>query len=116
MWVWVLFLFYTLLSTTGLLLLKAGTVGTGFAIRDGFFSLKISLTLIIGVLTYICSFLLSLYIISQMNLSLFYPIGTGAIIILTCFLGFILFKESISISQIVGILLILAGIVAMNLK
>ena len=50
-----------------------------------------------------------------MNLSLFYPLSAGLIYIAVCVLSFLVLKEKISVQQLIGMVVILAGIVIMNL-
>jgi multidrug transporter EmrE-like cation transporter len=116
MGIWVIFFFYVLLSATGLLLIKSGTASAGIAVMNGVFSLQLSFKFILGIIIYIISFLISIYLLSRMNLSLFYPIGTGCLLIFTCLFGSIFLKEHITTPQIFGIVLILAGAITMNIN
>jgi multidrug transporter EmrE-like cation transporter len=113
---WILFIVYIFMSATGLLLIKTGSSDMGFAVRDGIFNIQMSPKLLLGFVFYVCSFLLSVYIMSKMKLSLFYPLGTGTILVATCLFGYFFLKEHIGLPQIVGMTLILSGVVAMNIK
>jgi len=115
MWIWVLFSVYILMSVTGLVLIKSGANGAGFAIQSGLLNFQISLKLLFGAFIYMCSFLLSVYIMGKIKLSLFYPLSAGAVLVLTCVVGHLFFKEHIGMPQIVGIALILAGVIAINI-
>jgi len=114
--IWIVFIAYTFISATGLFFIKTGADSTNLAFQNGLFSMQLSPRLLIGITLYLVSFLVSIYIMSRIKLSLFYPMGTGAILILTCLSGYFLLKEHIGIWQLVGIGLILAGIVAMNIE
>jgi len=114
--IWIVFVMYALLSVAGLLLIKVGTADTGLVLQDGLFNLQTSPKFIIGLIIYICSFILSIYVIKNMKLSLFYPMATGTILLLTCILSVYFLKESIGSMQIIGIILILCGIVFINIK
>ena len=116
MGIWVLFAVYVLMSATGLYMIKTGTAGAGADIQNRVFSVQIPLRLLLGFAVYVCSFLLSVYIISRMDLSVFYPVGTGAILVMTCLSGHFLLKERITSPQMIGIALILTGVVVVNLK
>ena len=72
--------------------------------------------MIIGMVVYIVSFLLSLAVMKKMNLSVFYPISAGLIFILTCILSVVLLKEKVAVNQFIGMGIILIGIVVMNIK
>jgi len=114
--IWVVFALYTIVSATGLFLIKTGADNTSLAFQDGFFAMQLSTRLVVGILIYIASFIISIYIMSRIKLSLFYPMGTGIILVLTCLSGYFILKEHIGIWQIIGIILILTGVVAMNIN
>ena len=116
MWIWVLFLVYTIMSASGLFLIKAGTVGTGLAFDSGIINFHVTAKLLVGFIVYVCSFLLSVYVMSRMKLSVFYPASTGVVLILTCVLGRLFLKEQIGTPQLVGIALVLSGVIVMNIK
>ena len=116
MGIWIVFIIYVLMSATGLYMIKTGTADAGIGIRNGLFSLQVPVRLFLGFLIYVCSFLLSVYLVSRMNLSVFYPAGTGAILVLACLYGHFLLKERIGTPQLLGIALILIGVVCINMK
>lgn len=107
---------YVCMSATGLTLIKIGTMKEStFSINTGGFDLKLSWVLAAGLCVYILSFLMSLIVMKRMNLTIFYPLSAGLIYILVSLAGFIVLKENITISQFIGMSIILAGIVVMNL-
>ena len=114
--IWIVFAIYILMSATGLYMIKTGTTSAGAAIQNRVFSIQIPLRLFLGFTVYVCSFLLSVYIISKMDLSVFYPVGTGAILVITCLSGHFLLKERITSMQMLGIALILVGVTVINLE
>lgn len=114
--IWIVFSIYTLISTAGLFLIKTGADNTSLAFQEGLISFQLSPRLMIGLILYLTSFLISIYIMSRINLSLFYPMSTGAILVFTCLLGYFILREHIGGWQLLGIALILAGVVAMNIK
>jgi multidrug transporter EmrE-like cation transporter len=116
MWIWVIFSIYTIVSATGLLLIKVGADNTRFAIQGGLLDVQVSPKLLLGFLLYASSFLLSIYVISKVQLFLFYPIATGTILIFTALFGYYFLDEQIGIPQIVGMVLILIGVVTMNIN
>jgi len=115
MLIWIVFIIYALTSATGLFLIKTGVEGASLAMQDRLISLHLTPRLLIGFFLYVSSFLISLYIISRMKLSLFYPIATGAILVITCLLGYFFLKEQIGIKHMLGMALILAGIIILNI-
>ena len=115
-WIWIIFAIYALMSALGLLFIKIGSSDTSLAFQNGLFSMQVSPKLIWGLVLYICSFLLSLYIISSMRLTLFYPMATGTVLVLTCIAGIYFLKEHMGAPQIIGAALVLCGIVFMNIR
>lgn len=111
-----LFCLYIALSATGLLFIKQGTSGTAFSATGGLLRIDISLRLLLGILLYVISFVLSMVIMSQMNLSLMYPLGAGLINLIVCFFSIFVLKESLSVLQWAGVMLIALGVVLMNIK
>ncbi len=108
---------YILFSGLGLTLMKVGiNKGFGLGVENGSLHFTISLTTVAGIILYVCSFVLSMVAMSRMNLTFFYPLSAGMIYILVCFLGVWLLKETVTIQQWIGMGLILAGVIAMNLK
>jgi len=108
---------YAIFSSMGLLFLKIGA-GQDFDIffSKYSFSLRINYMVILGLVFYMASFLLSLSIMKQENLSIFYSLANGMAYICIGLLSCFVLKESISMLQMMGMGLILAGIIMMNFK
>ena len=108
---------YVCLSATALTLIKLGLgKDSTLLLNKGGFSLSLSWMLVLGACLYVVSFCLSMVVMKGMNLSLFYPLSAGLIYIAVCVLSFLVLKEKISTTQLIGMAVILAGIVIMNLK
>ena len=108
---------YVCLSATGLTLIKLGLgKDSTLLLSKGGFNLNLSWTLVLGACLYVVSFCLSMVVMKGMNLSLFYPLSAGLIYIAVCVLSFLVLKEKITTTQLIGMIVILAGIVIMNLK
>ena len=114
--IWIIFLIYAVLSATGLFMIKTGADNSGLAFSDGLFSMQLSPRLVIGLAFYIISFLMSVYVVSRLKLSVFYPMSTGTILVITSLLGFFVLREQIGFWQLLGMGLILAGVVAINIR
>ena len=71
---------------------------------------------LLGLISYILSFLLYTRIIVNFNLSFIVPVTAGIVQILTLGFGIILFNETISKLSIIGVTLVIVGIVIMNIK
>ena len=108
---------YVCLSATGLTLIKLGLgKDSTLLLNKGGFNLNLSWILVLGACLYVVSFLTSMVVMKGMNLSVFYPLSAGLIYIAVCVLSFLLLKEKITTTQLIGMVVILAGIVIMNLK
>ena len=109
-------LIYVCLSAAWLTMIKIGLNRNSTLKLDSTgFSLVFGWILIIGIGLYVLSFLTSLIVMKNMNLSIYYPLSAGLIYILVCVLSVTVLKEKIGLSQLVGMLTILAGILIMNI-
>lgn len=110
-------LVYVLFSIGGLLLLKIGA-SSNFSINisKGVIDFKVNGYLLAGMCLYVLSFITSLIIMRSTDLSFFYPISSGLGYVGICVLSYYILNENISIRQLLGIGLILAGVIVMNLK
>lgn len=107
---------YLILTVSGIMLMKMGGNAGTIAIKSGSFSFDISLISALGLLCYLCSFLLFTRIVMMFNLSYIVPICTGITQILTLVGAYIIFKDEISIQSVGGAALIIIGILIMNWK
>ena len=109
-------LIYVCLSATGLTLIKIGLDKNSSLILDkSSFSLSFSWILVLGMCLYILSFLTSMIVMKSMNLSIYYPLSAGLIYIVVCVLSIVVLKEHLTWNQLVGMAIILAGIIFMNI-
>ncbi|MBO5239590.1 MAG: hypothetical protein J6B50_12575 [Lachnospiraceae bacterium] len=109
-------LLYVCLSATGLTLIKLGlNRNSSLMINGSGFSLQFSWLLIVGMCLYVLSFLTSLIVMKGMNLNIYYPLSAGLIYVLVGVLSIIVLKEKVSVWQLVGMVIIFAGIIVMNL-
>ncbi|KAI4446008.1 hypothetical protein C823_000525 [Eubacterium plexicaudatum ASF492] len=110
-------LLYVIFSVSGLLMLKIGAVkGLELQVVSGKILFTINAFLLIGICFYIISFIMSLIAMKSTDLSVFYPISAGLIYVLICFFSYVLLNEKITISQIIGIVFILSGVLLINLN
>jgi len=94
--VW-LFCSYVLVSAAGLVLIKQAA-----EVYSGRF--------VTGFLLYGAGFLIWLWILRRLPLSMAFPAAAGALITATVLGGYLFLGEKLSATQAVGVLLILAGI------
>ena len=110
-------LFYVLVSSMGLIFLKIGTgMDFGISFSRDVVSFQINHMLILGLLFYAASFCISLLIMKDSDLSIFYPVSAGLAQVCVCLLSYIVLKEKISGMHLLGICLILCGVVIMNIR
>lgn len=110
-------LLYVMFSVSGLLMLKMGAVkGLELQLLGGKIQLTINTFLLIGICFYIIAFMMSLIAMKSMDLSVFYPISAGLVYVFICFFSYVLLNEKITISQIIGTVFILLGVLLMNLN
>ncbi len=112
-----LIILYVLISASGLILLKMGA-NHEFMVNISKEGLGISVNwqILLGMLFYVCSFLVSLMAMKKINLSIFYPISSGLGYVVICLTSYLVLKETISLKQLVGMAIILIGVVVINLK
>ena len=108
---------YIILTIAGVVLFKLGTQKDFLvSIATGVFTLKISLMSIIGLVCYLCSFLMYMFLISKFDLTYIVPVTTGIVQVATFVLAIIIFKESVTVSKVVATGLILIGVILLNIK
>jgi multidrug transporter EmrE-like cation transporter len=69
-----------------------------------------NLSILAGLILHAFGFFLYVYILSKLQLNVFYPIATGATIVLVAALSVALLRESLTFSQVAGIGTIVVGI------
>ena len=108
-----IYLFFTL---AGLTLYKYGAnQNFVFAITNKSFELKISLISILGLVFYLCSFIIYMIILPKFDLSYIMPITSAISYIGIFLLSIFLLKETVHTNGIIGAIIILVGIIIMNL-
>lgn len=108
--IYLLFIAYVLLSSTGLVIFKLGTNGIGFTILG----VNITIKMLIGMFCYGMSFLLWLYIVSKVNLTIAMPFSVAIVNTLVVVESCIVLKEKITMPQTIGIFLIIIGVMVMT--
>ncbi len=113
---WPIWVFYALLSSAALLLMKTGLSYQAFHVQwRPHFLITLPYSLVMGVGLYVFSFLMWLIIIRNTPVVVAYPLSVGLIqlFLLLGSTGF--FHTRISVYTLLGSLLILAGIILLSL-
>lgn len=110
--IYILSLLYAGLSSVGIVLFKYGSkTGMSIGVSAGALNIKLSLVSLCGMLCYIVSFLLYLFLVSKFDLSKIYPITTGIIFIGVMIMSVLFLRETVHWQQLLGSALILIGVV-----
>lgn len=112
---YILLAVFTLSNTAGGLLMKVGSkkvpFGQGESIVKTLISMATNWQLVIGVGFYGFSFVLATLVYTKIPLNIAYPIMMASSFLLISIASVVLFKESFVSVQILGSLLVVAGIV-----
>ena len=106
---------YIALTTGGLFCLKAGGDSLALSFKDGI-SFKIGFITTLGFLLYIFSFLLWQKLLSTYDLSYIVPLTTGITQIIILLIGYFAFKETVSITNVIGIIMVIIGVILISIK
>lgn len=88
-------------------------IGSTFIVKsEGFTKLVPSLTVLV---LYSIAFYLLSQVVKVIPLGITYAIWAGVGIVLTAFLGFMVFKQSLDLAAMIGIALIISGVIVINL-
>ena len=112
----ILVIMYLILTTMGVILMKKGGNPGSMAVEESTLKFGISIISAIGLLCYICSFLLYTRIVVMFDLSYIVPICTGIVQILTLVSAAVIFKEEFHWNSVLGASAIIIGLILMNIK
>ncbi len=113
---WIMVALYLILTISGLILYKYGANKSFmFSVKAGTLNLEISLISLIGLLCYLLSFIIYIFVLPQFDLSYIMPITSAISYIGIFVLSFLVLKEKLAINGIIGAIIILFGIIIMNL-
>ena len=119
---YILLVLFTLSNTAGGLLMKVGSqkvpFGEGEPIIKTLLSMATNWHLVLGVAFYGFSFVLSTLVYTKISLNVAYPVMMASSFLLISIASVVFFKESFIPVQILGSILVIAGIVmvAANMK
>lgn len=107
---------YLLFTTSGLVLMKLGQNAGTIAFSNSTLNFSVNIISLCGLILYIASFLLFTKIVTTYDLSFILPILTGITQILSLTAALLIFKEKVTVYGFIGIFMIIAGIIIMNIK
>jgi drug/metabolite transporter (DMT)-like permease len=113
----ILLLLYVAATSLGLIFVKLGTAdGMPIKFIDSKISFNLNFYAIAGILLYGASFLLYVYLISKNDLGYIIPLTTALVYIVIFVASYLIFHEVFTITKIIGIALIVAGLIFLNLQ
>lgn len=113
---WILLIIYVLASSFGMVLIKKGGANTSISFSRDIFGLQVSWGLLFGIVFYLISFILWMFILQMFNLTYISPVAYGITYIFIIFFSKLFLSERISKYQIIGVVLIVSGIFIASLK
>lgn len=106
---------YLILTISGLVLMKKGGNTGTIAVQNKEMTFGISIISALGLVCYVCSFLLYTKIVLMFNLSYITPICTGIVQVAVLIISHFTFNEHLSALNIIGASTVILGIILMNL-
>ena len=108
---------YVATTSLGLIVLKLGTSdGLPISYAQNKIHFNLNFYAITGIILYGLSFVLYLYLISKNDLGYIIPLTTAFVYIVIFIASAVVFKEVFTVTKIMGITLIVAGLIFLNLK
>ena len=108
---------YLVLTISGLILYKKGT-SNDFLINfsNGMLNIKLSWLSIMGLFCYLCSFLIYMLILPKYDLTYIMPLMSAFSSISIYLLAILVLKESVTVTGIIGTIVIIIGVLLINWK
>ncbi|AQP53048.1 hypothetical protein CBF34_02975 [Vagococcus penaei] len=110
----ILFIIYVILSSSGIILFKLGSTDLSIKLLDNQLNMNFPFLSLVGLSCYLVSFVLWMMIISKSDVHIVVPLGLGLTNILILIGSAFVLKETISMTSVIGIVLVLAGTLLIN--
>ncbi len=107
---YILLAIYIIFSSLGMVLIKSGASNSDISIKDNIFNMHVSLTFILGLLLYIVSFILWIFILQKFPLTYISRVSYGLVYIAIAIFSFLILNTIITKAQIIGAIFIIIGI------
>lgn len=112
----IMFTYYVLLASSGLILFKLGSANSNLTLNLFGLSINYSIKMILGLVCYGCSFILWMLIVSKMNLTIAMPLSVALVNTLVLVGSCVFLKEKITLLQGIGIFIIIFGVSLISIK
>lgn len=109
---YLLTIIYLICTTGGMTFMKLGGDSLVLSFKNGI-TFKIGFVTFLGFFLYLVSFLLWQRMLIKYDLSIMVPLVTGIVQVLVLVISHFVFKETISLVSLIGIILIIVGIVVL---
>ena len=110
-------LIYAIISVSGVVCVKlGGSEYLQFCLSKNSIRIETSWLTLAGMVLYIISFLIYMGLISKNQLSYVVPMATAIVYVLTLVSAYIVFKEQLTIYQIIGCAMIIIGALLVGSK
>lgn len=111
----IMFILYVILASSGLVLFKLGSANANLKLIVFNMDISYSVKTIIGLLCYMCSFILWMLIVSKADLTFAMPLSVALVNTLVVIESIFLLKEKITITQGIGIFIVIIGVCIMTI-
>ncbi len=111
-----LFILYCLLASSGLILFKLGSTNSNLTLSLFGMNIHYSIKMILGLLCYACSFVLWMYIVSKVNLTIAMPLNVAIVNTLVTVGSLLVLKEKVTPTQLIGIIVVIFGVCLITYK
>lgn len=103
---------YIVFTTSGLALMKLGGDSLKISLTGGPM-FKMGWLTFFGFVCYLVSFLLWQRLLVKYDLSYIVPVATGIVQVIVLLMGYLIFKEKVTVFGIIGAVFVIVGIVLM---
>jgi len=108
-------IFYLFFSVGGLVLIKIGGNGTSFLLKGNMINLSVSIPIVLGLCSYVISFLLWITILKEGELSYLFSLVQGLSYICVMISSVVFLHERFTVYKLTGVIIILVGILLINI-
>lgn len=109
-------IFYIACTSAGLISLKLGSGdGAPIGLVAGKLQFNLNLYSVLGLLLYLTSFLLYIYLISKFDLGYIIPLTAAFVYVIVFVASYFIFNEPFTALKVAGIVMIIAGLTLLNL-